>query len=216
MKKGILYAIIGVVIIGGGIGAYFYFRKNKNDKNQTDSDSNDVSDNKQSYNKPDKKNESNKENKPSKKPSEKDSDIKTIMKYQKSVNVVPKESELKNKDANFLSKWADAINRKTKRGGFLYNNRIYTLKKGLKSISNPIGKRVYSTPFVSHYKLSLDYPSVIDMVGGVYGKITDWKFDSKGNLYVYTKTLTSIGNSWWLADTITTSLSGEKLSFDGL
>jgi beta-mannanase len=55
------------------------------------------------------------------------------------------------------------------------------LKKGEKSISNPIGKSVYSTPFVSQSKLSLNLPSVIDTLGGMYGKISDWKFDSKGN-----------------------------------
>jgi hypothetical protein len=50
----------------------------------------------------------------------------------------------------------------------------------------------------------------------MYGKITDWKFDSKGNLYVYGKTLSSFGSRWWLADTITTSaLGNKKLSFTG-
>jgi hypothetical protein len=229
MNKGIIYAVIGTVLIGGGIGAYLYFRKKKNtnelkdsdatnvvDEQTTDNDDKNVADNQVKDNKSDKKDKSNKKDKPSKKTSEKDNDIKTIIKYQKSVNVVPNESALKGKDEQFLSKWADAINKKTKRGGFLFNNRIYTLKKGEKSISNPIGKSVYSTPFVSHSKLSLNLPSVIDTYGGMYGKITDWKFDSKGNLYVYGKTLSSFGSRWWLADTITTSAVGnKKLSFTG-
>ena len=229
MKKGIIYAVIGTVLIGGGIGAYLYFRKKKNtnelkdsdatnvvDEQTTDNDDKNVADNKVKDDKSDKKDKSNKKDKPSKKTSEKDNDIKTIIKYQKSVNVVPNESALKGKDEQFLSKWADAINKKTKRGGFLFNNRIYTLKKGEKSISNPIGKSVYSTPFVSHSKLSLNLPSVIDTYGGMYGKITDWKFDSKGNLYVYGKTLSSFGSRWWLANTITTSAVGnKKLSFTG-
>ena len=29
MNKGIIYAVIGTVLIGGGIGAYLYFRKKK-------------------------------------------------------------------------------------------------------------------------------------------------------------------------------------------
>jgi len=229
MNKGIIYAVIGTVLIGGGIGAYLYFRKKKNtnelkdsdatnvvDEQTTDNDDKNVADNKVKDDKSDKKDKSNKKDKPSKKTSEKDNDIKTIIKYQKSVNVVPNESALKGKDEQFLSKWADAINKKTKRGGFLFNNRIYTLKKGEKSISNPIGKSVYSTPFVSHSKLSLNLPSVIDTYGGMYGKITDWKFDSKGNLYVYGKTLSSFCSRWWLADTITTSAVGnKKLSFTG-
>jgi hypothetical protein len=229
MNKGIIYAIIGTVLIGGGIGAYLYFRKKKNtnelkdsdatnvvDEQPTDNDDKNVADNKVNDDKPDKKDKSNKKDKPSNKTSEKGNDIKTIIKYQKSVNVVPNESALKGKDEQFLSKWADAINKKTKRGGFLFNNRIYTLKKGEKSISNPIGKSVYSTPFVSQSKLSLNLPSVIDTFGGMYGKITDWKFDSKGNLYVYGKTLSSFGSRWWLANTITTSAVGnKKLSFTG-
>ena len=229
MKKGIIYAVIGTVLIGGGIGAYLYFRKKKNtnelkdsdatnvvDEQTTDNDDKNVADNKVNDDKPDKKDKSNKKDKPSKKTSEKDNDIKTIIKYQKSVNVVPNESALKGKDEQFLSKWADAINKKTKRGGFLFNNRIYKLKKGEKSISNPIGKSVYSTPFVSHSKLSLNLPSVIDTNGGAIGKITDWKFDSKGNLYVYGKTLLSVGSRWWLANTISTSFVGnKKLSFTG-
>jgi hypothetical protein len=90
------------------------------------------------------------------------------------------------------------------------------LKKGEKSIANPIGKSVYSTPFVSKSKLSLNSPSYIDTNGGAIGKITDWKFDSKGNLYVYGKTLSSFGSRWWLANTITTSAVGnKKLSFTG-
>jgi hypothetical protein len=229
MNKGIIYAVIGTVLIGGGIGAYLYFRKKKNtnelkdsdatnvvDEQTTDNDDKNVADNKVKDDKSDKKDKSNKKDKPSKKTSEKDNDIKTIIKYQKSVNVVPNESALKGKDEQFLSKWADAINKKTKRGGFLFNNRIYTLKKGEKSISNPIGKSVYSTPFVSQSKLSLNLPSVIDTFGGMYGKISDWKFDSKGNLYVYGKTLSSVGSRWWLANTITTSAVGnKKLSFTG-
>jgi hypothetical protein len=229
MNKGIIYAVIGTVLIGGGIGAYLYFRKKKNtnelkdsdatnvvDEQTTDNDDKNVADIKVNDDKPDKKDKSNKKDKPRKKTSEKDNDIKTIIKYQKSVNVVPNESALKGKDEEFLGKWADAINKKTKRGGFLFNNRIYTLKKGEKSISNPIGKSVYSTPFVSHSKLSLNLPSVIDTYGGMYGKITDWKFDSKGNLYVYGKTLSSFGSRWWLANTITTSAVGnKKLSFTG-
>ena len=229
MKKGIIYAVIGTVLIGGGIGAYLYFRKKKNsnelkdsdatnvvDEQTTDNDDKNVADNQVKDNKADKKDKSNKKDKPSNKTSEKGNDIKTIIKYQKSVNVVPNESALKGKDEQFLSKWADAINKKTKRGGFLFNNRIYTLKKGEKSISNPIGKSVYSTPFVSQSKLSLNLPSVIDTFGGMYGKITDWKFDSKGNLYVYGKTLSSVGSRWWLANTITTSAVGnKKLSFTG-
>jgi len=229
MKKGIIYAVIGTVLIGGGIGAYLYFRKKKNtnelkdsdatnvvDEQTTDNDDKNVADNKVKDDKSDKKDKSNKKDKPSKKTSEKDNDIKTIIKYQKSVNVVPNESALKGKDEQFLSKWADAINKKTKKGGFLFNNIINKLKKGEKSISNPIGKSVYSTPFVSHSKLSLNLPSVIDTYGGMYGKITDWKFDSKGNLYVYGKTLSSFGSRWWLANTITTSAVGnKKLSFTG-
>ena len=229
MNKGIIYAVIGTVLIGGGIGAYLYFRKKKNsnelkdsdatnvvDEQTTDNDDKNVADNKVNDDKPDKKDKSNKKDKPSNKTSEKGNDIKTIIKYQKSVNVVPNESALKGKDEEFLGKWADAINKKTNKGGFLFNNRIYTLKKGEKSISNPIGKSVYSTPFVSHSKLSLNLPSVIDTYGGMYGKITDWKFDSKGNLYVYGKTLSSFGSRWWLADTITTSAVGnKKLSFTG-
>jgi hypothetical protein len=229
MNKGIIYAVIGTVLIGGGIGAYLYFRKKKNtnelkdsdatnvvDEQTTDNDDKNVADIKVNDDKPDKKDKSNKKDKPRKKTSEKDNDIKTIIKYQKSVNVVPNESALKGKDEQFLSKWADALNKKTKRGGFLFNNRIYTLKKGEKSISNPIGKSVYSTPFVSQSKLSLNLPSVIDTYGGMYGKITDWKFDSKGNLYVYGKTLSSFGSRWWLANTITTSAVGnKKLSFTG-
>jgi hypothetical protein len=229
MNKVIIYAVIGTVLIGGGIGAYLYFRKKKNtnelkdsdatnvvDEQTTDNDDKNVADIKVNDDKPDKKDKSNKKDKPRNKTSEKDNDIKTIIKYQKSVNVVPNESALKGKDEQFLSKWADALNKKTKRGGFLFNNRIYTLKKGEKSISNPIGKSVYSTPFVSHSKLSLNLPSVIDTYGGMYGKITDWKFDSKGNLYVYGKTLSSFGSRWWLADTITTSAVGnKKLSFTG-
>jgi len=234
MKKGVIYAIIGTVLIGGGIGAYLYFRKKKNTNELKDSDSNNVVDkqitdnddknvadkkvkgNKANDDKLNKKDKVNKKDKPSNKTSEKDTDIKTIIKYQKSVNVVPNESALKGKDEEFLGKWADAINKKTKRGGFLFNNRIYTLKKGEKSISNPIGKSVYSTPYVSHSKLSLNLPSVIDTDGGMFGKITDWKFDSKGNLYVYGKTLSSVGSRWWLANTITTSLVGnKKLSFTG-
>ena len=229
MNKGIIYAVIGTVLIGGGIGAYLYFRKKKNtnelkdsdatnvvDEQTTDNDDKNVADIKVNDDKPDKKDKSNKKDKPRKKTSEKDNDIKTIIKYQKSVNVVPNESALKGKDEEFLGKWADAINKKTNKGGFLFNNRIYTLKKGEKSISNPIGKSVYSTPFVSHSKLSLNLPSVIDTYGGMYGKITDWKFDSKGNLYVYGKTLSSFGSRWWLANTITTSAVGnKKLSFTG-
>jgi len=232
MKKGVVYAIIGTVLIGGGIGAYLYFRKKKNTNELKDSDSNNVSDekpietnddnidNKIEYKKTDKKdkpsNKTDKNDTPSKKTSEKDTDISTIIKYQKSVGIVPNKSELKSKDKAFLDKWADAINKKTKKGGFLFNNRIYTLKKGKKSIANPIGKSVYSTPFVSQSKLSLNLPSVIDTFGGMYGKITDWKFDSKGNLYVYGKTLSSFGSRWWLANTITTSLTGnKKLSFTG-
>ena len=229
MNKGIIYAVIGTVLIGGGIGAYLYFRKKKNtnelkdsdatnvvDEQTTDNDDKNVADNKVKDDKSDKKDKSNKKDKPSKKTSEKDNDIKTIIKYQKSVNVVPNESALKGKDEQFLSKWADAINKKTKRGGFLFNNRIYTLKKGEKSIANPIGKSVYSTPFVSKSKLSLNSPSYIDTNGGAIGKITDWKFDSKGNLYVYVKTLLSFGGRWWLAITISTSwLGNKKLSFTG-
>ena len=229
MNKGIIYAVIGTVLIGGGIGAYLYFRKKKNtnelkdsdatnvvDEQTTDNDDKNVADNKVKDDKSDKKDKSNKKDKPSKKTSEKDNDIKTIIKYQKSVNVVPNESALKGKDEQFLSKWADAINKKTKRGGFLFNNRIYTLKKGEKSIANPIGKSVYSTPFVSKSKLSLNSPSYIDTNGGAIGKITDWKFDSKGNLYVYVKTLLSFGGRWWLANTISTSwLGNKKLSFTG-
>ena len=229
MKKGIIYAIIGTVLIGGGIGAYLYFRKKKNtnelkdsdatnvvDEQTTDNDDKNVADNKVKDDKSDKKDKSNKKDKPRKKTSEKDNDIKTIIKYQKSVNVVPNESALKGKDEEFLGKWADAINKKTKRGGFLFNNRIYTLKKGEKSIANPIGKSVYSTPFVSKSKLSLNSPSYIDTNGGAIGKITDWKFDSKGNLYVYVKTLLSFGGRWWLANTISTSwLGNKKLSFTG-
>jgi hypothetical protein len=229
MKKGVIYAIIGTVLIGGGIGAYLYFRKKKNtnelkdldatnvvDEQTTDNDDKNVADIKVNDDKPDKKDKSNKKDKPSNKTSEKDTDIKTIIKYQKSVNVVPNESALKGKDEEFLGKWADAINKKTNKGGFLFNNRIYTLKKGEKSIANPIGKSVYSTPFVSQSKLSLNLPSVIDTFGGMYGKITDWKFDSKGNLYVYGKTLSSFGSRWWLANTITTSAVGnKKLSFTG-
>ena len=229
MNKGIIYAVIGTVLIGGGIGAYLYFRKKKNtnelkdsdatnvvDEQTTDNDDKNVADIKVNDDKPDKKDKSNKKDKPRKKTSEKDNDIKTIIKYQKSVNVVPNESALKGKDEEFLGKWADAINKKTNKGGFLFNNRIYTLKKGEKSISNPIGKSVYSTPFVSHSKLSLNLPSVIDTYGGMYGKITDWQFDSKGNLYVYGKTLSSFGSRWWLANTITTSaVKNKKLSFTG-
>ena len=229
MNKGIIYAVIGTVLIGGGIGAYLYFRKKKNtnelkdsdatnvvDEQTTDNDDKNVADIKVNDDKPDKKDKSNKKDKPRKKTSEKDNDIKTIIKYQKSVNVVPNESALKGKDEQFLSKWADAINKKTKRGGFLFNNRIYTLKKGEKSIANPIGKSVYSTPFVSKSKLSLNSPSYIDTNGGAIGKITDWKFDSKGNLYVYVKTLLSFGGRWWLANTISTSwLGNKKLSFTG-
>jgi hypothetical protein len=229
MNKGIIYAVIGTVLIGGGIGAYLYFRKKKNtnelkdsdatnvvDEQTTDNDDKNVADNKVKDDKSDKKDKSNKKDKPSKKTSEKDNDIKTIIKYQKSVNVVPNESALKGKDEEFLGKWADAINKKTKRGGFLFNNRIYTLKKGEKSIANPIGKSVYSTPFVSKSKLSLNSPSYIDTNGGAIGKITDWKFDSKGNLYVYVKTLLSFGGRWWLANTISTSwLGNKKLSFTG-
>jgi hypothetical protein len=229
MKKGVVYAVIGTVLIGGGIGAYLYFRKKKNtnelkdsdatnvvDEQTTDNDDKNVADNKVKDDKSDKKDKSNKKDKPSKKTSEKDNDIKTIIKYQKSVNVVPNESALKGKDEEFLGKWADAINKKTKRGGFLFNNRIYTLKKGEKSIANPIGKSVYSTPFVSKSKLSLNSPSYIDTNGGAIGKITDWKFDSKGNLYVYVKTLLSFGGRWWLANTISTSwLGNKKLSFTG-
>jgi hypothetical protein len=229
MNKGIIYAVIGTVLIGGGIGAYLYFRKKKNtnelkdsesnnvvDKQITDNDDKNVADKKVKDDKSDKKDKSNKKDKPSKKTSEKDNDIKTIIKYQKSVNVVPNESALKGKDEQFLSKWADAINKKTKRGGFLFNNRIYTLKKGEKSISNPIGKSVYSTRYVSKSKLSLNRPSYIDTNGGAIGKIFDWKFDSKGNLYVYVKTLLSFGGRWWLANTISTSFLGnKKLSFTG-
>jgi|688.fasta_scaffold173159_2 hypothetical protein len=229
MNKGIIYAVIGTVLIGGGIGAYLYFRKKKNtnelkdsdatnvvDEQTTDNDDKNVADNKVKDDKSDKKDKSNKKDKPRKKTSEKDNDIKTIIKYQKSVNVVPNESALKGKDEEFLGKWADAINKKTKRGGFLFNNRIYTLKKGEKSIANPIGKSVYSTPFVSKSKLSLNSPSYIDTNGGAIGKITDWKFDSKGNLYVYVKTLLSFGGRWWLANTISTSwLGNKKLSFTG-
>jgi len=234
MKKGVIYAIIGTVLIGGGIGAYLYFRKKKNTNELKDSDSNNVVDkqitdnddknvadkkvkgNKANDDKLNKKDKVNKKDKPSNKTSEKDTDIKTIIKYQKSVNVVPNESALKGKDEEFLGKWADAINKKTKRGGFLFNNRIYTLKKGEKSIANPIGKSVYSTPFVSKSKLSLNSPSYIDTNGGAIGKIFDWKFDSKGNLYVYVKTIFSFGGRWWLANTISTSFLGnKKLSFTG-
>ena len=111
MNKGIIYAVIGTVLIGGGIGAYLYFRKKKNtnelkdsdatnvvDEQTTDNDDKNVADNKVKDDKSDKKDKSNKKDKPSKKTSEKDNDIKTIIKYQKSVNVVPNESALKGKD----------------------------------------------------------------------------------------------------------------------
>ena len=222
MNKNLLLIIIGTALIGGGVGAYLYFRKKKNNSELKNEDSNNVSDEKPTETNDDNgdtkiedKKTDKKIDKPSKKTSEKDTDIKTIIKYQKSVDVVPSESELKSKDKVFLDKWADAINKKTKKGGFLYNNRIYTLKKGKKSISNPIGKSIYATPFVSHSKISLNYPSVIETTGGNYGKINDWKFDSKGNLYVYGKTAL-LGSRWWLADTITTSAIGnKKLSFSG-
>ena len=44
MNKGIIYAVIGTVLIGGGIGAYLYFRKKKNTNELKDSDATNVVD----------------------------------------------------------------------------------------------------------------------------------------------------------------------------
>lgn len=221
MNRNVIYVIIGTVVIGGGVGAYLYFRKKKNNSELKDKDSNNVSDEKPIETNDDnidnkiEDKKTDKKDKPSKKTSEKDTDISTIIKYQKSVGIVPNESELKSKDKVFLDKWSDAIKKKTKKGGFLFNNRIYTLKKGKKSISNPIGKNVVALPFQSESKISLNMPSVLETLGGFYGKITDWKFDSKGNLYVYGKPAL-IGGRWWLADTIATTGTGKDIKKLGL
>ena len=99
MNKTIIYILVGTALIGGSIWAFIYFRNRNKDNSDIDSDSDD-----------DKKPSNDK--KPS---SEKDGDIKIISNYQKSVGIKPNESKLREKGADFLEKWANAIEKKTQR-----------------------------------------------------------------------------------------------------
>ena len=240
MNKKLIWIIVGTVVVGGGIGAYFYFKKknkgnlkneeidgdgnnptintNDNTNDNTDDNSNNNPTNKRTDKSKDKSNDKSKDksnDKPQK--DEKQKDIDKIVKYQKSIGVTPKESQLNGKDKKFLSVWADAIDKKPKSRGFLYNNYIYSLSKGIKNIKNPKGKSVYSR-FGVKYKGDVDdkVASVVSGTAGeMLGKIDGWKFDKSGNLYVYLPNRLGL-QKWFEAKGLSTSyFTNTKLSFTG-